>query len=288
MRKVLSANIALVLLCLSCTERGKEHSDVPIFVQTEDSTDTTGFYDLEEVKTSQTMIVRKVKRRPRPVMQDLAHGIISQYDNLFIRYASTIGWDWRLLAAQCYQESGFDPKAVSNVGARGLMQIMPSTAETMGIDKELLFDAETSISGSVRYTKKLQNEFSDIRDPKERIRFILAAYNGGANHVRDAMALAEKHGENPHSWTDTEKYILGLSSPTCYKDPVVKHGYMRGSETSAYVNQIMKRWESYRHHTRPSGQPLAPKPSKRNMKDGSFQSQVKSASEWVPLDSVSD
>lgn len=275
-----------MLLLLSCTEEGKGHSDEPVFVEMEDSIDTLGFYDLEEVKTSQTMIARKVRRRSRPVMQDLAHGIISQYDALFVKYASTIGWDWRLLAAQCYQESGFDPNAVSNMGARGLMQIMPSTAETMGIDKELLFDAETNIGGSVRYTRKLQNEFSDIRDPKERICFILAAYNGGVNHVRDAMALTEKHGGNPHSWTEVEKYILHLMEPNYYKDPVVQHGYMRGSETSAYVTQIMKRWNSYRHHARPSGQPKAPKPSKRNLRDGNFQSQVKSAEEWVPKDSV--
>ncbi len=66
-----------------------------------------------------------VKRRVRAPFQNRAKGIISPYDTHFIRHSQAIGWDWRLMAAQCYQESGFDPEAVSWAGARGLMQIMP-------------------------------------------------------------------------------------------------------------------------------------------------------------------
>ena len=70
-----------------------------------------------------------VKRRVRAPFQNRAKGIISPYDTHFIRHSQAIGWDWRLMAAQCYQESGFDPEAVSWAGARGLMQIMPETYE---------------------------------------------------------------------------------------------------------------------------------------------------------------
>ena len=54
-----------------------------------------------------------VKRRVRAPFQNRAKGIISPYDTHFIRHSQAIGWDWRLMAAQCYQESGFDPEAVS-------------------------------------------------------------------------------------------------------------------------------------------------------------------------------
>ena len=69
-----------------------------------------------------------VRRKPRAPFLSRSQGIISPYDAHFKRHGGAIGWDWRLMAAQCYQESAFDPNAVSWAGAQGLMQIMPSTA----------------------------------------------------------------------------------------------------------------------------------------------------------------
>ena len=62
-----------------------------------------------------------VKRHLRAPILNRKKGIISSYDQHFIRHSQAIGWDWRLMAAQCYQESGFDPQAISWAGARGLM-----------------------------------------------------------------------------------------------------------------------------------------------------------------------
>ena len=62
---------------------------------------------------------------------------ISPYDSLFKAYADTVGWDWKMLAAVAYVESKFDTAAVSGVGARGLMQMMPQTARAMGIPEGL-------------------------------------------------------------------------------------------------------------------------------------------------------
>ena len=75
---------------------------------------------------------------------------------------------------------------------------------------------------------------------------MLAAYNGGHFHIRDAMALARKHGRNPYHWHEVEPFVLGLSRPEFYNDPVVKNGYMRGSETVDYVRKIQERWNGYR------------------------------------------
>ena len=174
-------------------------------------------------------------------------GIISAYDQHFVRHSAPIGWDWRLMAAQCYQESGFDPHAISWAGARGLMQIMPETADLLGIPVGHLNDPGTNIKAAAQYIRKLQETFSDIPGRVDRIRFILAAYNGGAGHVRDAMTLARQHGKDSRRWEDVAPFILKLSEPRYYNRPDMKFGYLRGSETYNYVNDIMRRWEQYRN-----------------------------------------
>lgn len=238
-----------------------------------------GWWKPERAIQLKTTIDRRssyiVHRRMRPVMQDAAHGIISAYDDLFRRYSSTAGWDWRLLAAQCYQESGFDPKAVSSMGAQGLMQLMPATADAMGVPEEQRFDPEQNISAAARYIRKVNQSFADVRDGDERICFTLAAYNGGVGHVQDAQMLARKEGRNHQLWREVAPYILLLAQPRYYRDPDVRHGYMRGSETEAYVRFIMERWQQYRSGARAYINGSSPAPAKKSLKDGEYQSQVK-------------
>ena len=223
-----------------------------------------------------------VHRRMRPVMQDAAHGIISAYDDLFRRYSGTAGFDWRLLAAQCYQESGFDPQAVSSMGAQGLMQLMPFTADALGVPSDKRFDPEQNIAAAARYIRKVSQSFSDIPDSEERIRFTLAAYNGGVGHVKDAQTLASKAGKNPQHWHDVAPYILLLANPQYYRDPDVLNGYMRGSETEAYVRLIMERWNQYRGSARSYSVASTPAPARRSLQDGEYKSSVKTPEEWVP------
>ena len=223
-----------------------------------------------------------VRRRMRPVMQDAARGIISAYDDLFRGYSGTAGWDWRLLAAQCYQESGFDPQAVSSMGAQGLMQLMPSTADAMGVPADKRFDPEQNISAAARYIRTVSQSFADIRDGEERIRFTLAAYNGGTGHVQDAQTLARRAGRDPHRWQEVSPYILHLAEPRYYRDPDVRHGYMRGSETEAYVRVVMERWQQYRGSARSFSSGSIPAPARSSLQDGEYRSSVKSPEEWTP------
>lgn len=189
---------------------------------------------------------QSIHRHVYAPMLNTQAGIISNYDHLFKRYAPIARWDWRLLAAQCYQESCFDPKAYSWAGAKGLMQIMPETARHLGLAENEVYEPEQNIYAAVRYINELNSHFTDIRNPEERKFFILASYNGGFFHIRDAMALAKKNGKNPHKWIHVAEYVLKLSTPEYYNDPVVKYGYMRGSETSNYVSAIYSRWQKYR------------------------------------------
>ena len=200
-----------------------------------------------EVQKEETrqLTVQRVKRRVFSPMLDKNGGIISHYDHYFQQYSQTIRWDWRLMAAQCYQESTFDPKAVSFAGAKGLMQIMPATADLLGLPRDKMYDPEQNIAAAAKYLGQLEGKFSDIRSRVERTNFVLASYNGGIHHIRDAMALAQRDGKNPHVWRDVSEYVLKLASPQYYNDPIVKHGYMRGSETVDYVAKIRQRHQGY-------------------------------------------
>lgn len=214
----------------------------------------------------------------RAPLQNRAKGIISAYDSHFVRHCRTIGWDWRLMAAQCYQESGFDPQAISWAGARGLMQIMPETAVHLGLPLGQIHNPELNIGAAAKYIRELNQTFDDIPGRMDRINFVLAAYNGGAGHVRDAMALALKHGKNPHAWEDVSGFILKLSQPQYYNDPIVRFGYLRGQETYDYVKSINERWQHYRNAIPGAGNGTIPAPSRKNSRNG-FKSKVLSAEE---------
>lgn len=171
---------------------------------------------------------------------------ISVFDSLFKKYAKKIDWDWRLLASVAYQESRFNPKARSWVGARGLMQLMPATASRYGADIESLEQPEVSVRVATEYMKRVENIFSYIEDKQERQKFVLASYNAGVGHVRDAMALAEKYGKDPNKWNDVKTFALMKAKPEFFNDPVVRHGYLRGDEVYNFVEEIMIRYQEYK------------------------------------------
>lgn len=225
---------------------------------------------LAEVEREEEFLLssRSVRRHVYAPMQDRKNGIISRYDGLFVEHSRTIRWDWRLLAAQCYQESTFDPKAKSWAGACGLMQIMPSTAAHLGLSMADIFTPEANIEAATRYLAELESKFRDIADRRERTNFVLASYNGGYHHIRDAMSLTAKNGNDPKSWNDVSRYVLLLSEPRYYRDPVVKYGYMRGSETVDYVMRINQRWHQYGGVRGPriSGAGLTPRKAKHDKK----------------------
>lgn len=174
-------------------------------------------------------------------------GKISIYDKLFKKYAKEIDWDWRLLASLAYNESNFDTRVVSWAGAKGLMQLMPRTARAMGMPAGKEHDPEESIKAAVKYIAATDKSLNSISNKKERINFILGAYNTGLGHVYDAMALAQKYGKKRHVWTaNVEKFILLKSNEEYFTDPVCKNGYARGIETYNFVRDINTRYEVYK------------------------------------------
>lgn len=178
-------------------------------------------------------------------------GRISAYDALFKAYAERIGWDWRLLAAQGFVESRFDPSASSWAGAQGLMQIMPATARGYGHGGANLHNADANLRVAADYIADLDKSLTSlVPDDKERVNFVLAAYNCGLGHVHDAIRLARKYGLDPTVWDgNVAKAMTMKMQSRYYNDPVVRHGYVRGSETVAYVTRVKDFYAAARRHT---------------------------------------
>lgn len=184
------------------------------------------------------------RRRKRSEYSTIGGGKLSPYDSLIKVCADTLGWDWRLLAAQVYKESKFDAEAISWAGAIGLMQLLPGTGEEYGVSD--LTDPQENIEAGTRHLMWLDDLWDDmIDDPEERLKFVLASYNVGHGHVRDARNLTQKYAGNPNSWDEVAEYLIKKSNPAYFNDPVVEFGYCRGIEPVNYVEVILETYETY-------------------------------------------
>jgi membrane-bound lytic murein transglycosylase F len=97
-----------------------------------------------------------------------------------------------------------------------------------------------------KYLKWLESYWNEIVKPEERLKFVLASYNCGYNHIEDARRLTEKYNEDPNSWNgNVANYVLKLSDEEYYNDQVVNFGYCRGEEPVAYVDEILDRYQHY-------------------------------------------
>jgi membrane-bound lytic murein transglycosylase F len=152
------------------------------------------------------------------------------------------GFDWRLIAAQMYQESRFDPLARSYAGALGLLQILPRTARQVGVDDP--YDPESGISAGVRYLAWTRDRFPKELPPDERAWFALAAYNAGSGHVNDARRIAVEEGLDPERWFGQVETAMLLKRKPEYARRS-RFGYCRCGEPVQYVREIRQRYQAY-------------------------------------------
>lgn len=163
---------------------------------------------------------------------------LSPYDQLVRQYAERYSFDWRLIVAQMYQESRFDPQARSEVGASGLMQLMPETAQALGYNGNL-DDPEVSVHGGVRYLDTLRQRFEDSLAVEDRMWFAIAAYHAGYEQVRAARQRAARRGLDPNRWFgQVEQAMPGMRAPG-------DTGQSWGNTTVRYVREIRSRYEAY-------------------------------------------
>lgn len=177
----------------------------------------------------------------------LKKGELSVFDPLLKKESRRLNWDWRLLAALVFTESRFDPEAESEVGAYGLMQIIPETAVQYKVDD--YFQPDSNVYAGVEYLRYLDKYFSSFpMDSTERIKFVLASYNAGAGHILDAMRLAEKYGKNPYVWENhVDYYLLHKNEPQFYLDSLAKNGYCKGEQPYKYVYKVLETYNNYKN-----------------------------------------
>jgi membrane-bound lytic murein transglycosylase F len=198
------------------------------------------FYNVTYIKYFKNR--RSVQSLARGRVIDALKGQISPYDELVRKYSNRYGFDWRLVTAQMYQESRFDPQAKSHIGARGLMQLMPRTAKSMGVKN--VSDPASSIQGGIKYMDWLRDRFDSDLPISERLWFTLAAYNAGAGHVQDARRLAGQLGHDPDRWFGhTEQAMLLLAKKKYARK--ARYGFVNGKEPVNYVQDIKQRFAAY-------------------------------------------
>ena len=199
------------------------------------------FFNVVYQKYFENPVRMQLNRRERV---DHAHADrLSPYDEIVRREAVKHRFDWRLIVAQMYQESRFNPRARSPAGAIGLMQMLPRTAREFGVRK--LRDPEQSVRAGVAYLAWLHSRFEPELAVKDRIWFALAAYNAGFGHVTDARKLASGElGLDPDRWFDNVEVAMRLLSKRAYFRNTT-HGYVRGREVVKYVREIRERYRSY-------------------------------------------
>ncbi len=139
---------------------------------------------------------------------------LPKYKETIKRVAEKHGFDWRLIAATIYQESHFNPRAKSFTGVRGMMQLTLDTAKDMGIENRL--DPEQSITGGVKYLKRLYERYDDVEDP-DRVLITLASYNVGHGHIVDAQKIAKEKNLDPNSWNSLQEVLPLLRYRKYYK-----------------------------------------------------------------------
>ncbi|MDE2149423.1 MAG: membrane-bound lytic murein transglycosylase MltF [Gammaproteobacteria bacterium] len=166
----------------------------------------------------------------------LAHDIqtrLPRYREQFEQAGRKYGVDWRLLAAIGYQESHWDPGAVSPTGVRGLMMLTTDTASLLDVADRT--NPTQSIDGAGRYFTSLLQTLATVPQP-DRTWLALAAYNMGFGHLQDAQSLVRSRGGNPDRWADVKQVLPLLTRQQVYRH--LRLGYARGREAELYVTNV--------------------------------------------------
>ncbi len=138
----------------------------------------------------------------------------NQLSTLFEQYANKYQFDWLMISAQAYQESKFNNRLISHMGAVGIMQVLPKTAKEPYVNIKNFRKLENNIHAGVKYMNFVhQRYFAKPEITKEnQMYFSLAAYNAGPANVRKMRKMAVKHGYDPNVWFNNveimaQKYV---------------------------------------------------------------------------------
>jgi len=188
-----------------------------------------------------------IQRIDAEMLQEKIRTVLPQYRSLFHDGQEKSGIEWRLLAANAYQESQWDPTATSPTGVRGIMQITEDTAKHLGI-RDLL-DPAQSVVAAARYLRDLKAKLpARIHEP-DRTWLALASFNIGLGHLEDARILAQKQKLDPDLWSDVKKVLPLLALPEYHEQ--AKLGYARGGMPVAFVDRVRGYYSVLLAHAEP-------------------------------------
>jgi membrane-bound lytic murein transglycosylase F len=159
---------------------------------------------------------------------------LPRYQRLFEAAGQRYNIDWHVLAAMGYQESRWDPGAISHTQVRGLMMLTEETAQRMGVADR--GDPGQSILGGARYLAELRATLPDSVTEPDRTWMALAAYNQGLGHLLDARQLVTARGGNPDHWVEVRDTLPLLTRPVWFAK--TRYGYARGREAVDFVANI--------------------------------------------------
>jgi len=173
----------------------------------------------------------------------------------FHEAAEMTGLDWRLLAAIGYQESHWNPEAVSPTGVRGIMMLTQATAKRVEVLDRM--DPRQSILGGARYLRIVEKKIPERISEPDRLWFTLAGYNVGFGHLEDARILTQRQGADPDKWADVKQRLPLLSQKKWYE--TARHGYARGREPVTYVDNVRSYYDlmTWRFPQQPESPQLA-------------------------------
>ena len=174
----------------------------------------------------------KNKKWIKSVRSDEAMGRYENTIDLIKQYADQYDFDWLMIAAQGFQESGLDQSKRSPVGAIGIMQLMPATANDPVVSVGDVSEAEHNVHAGVKYLRHLRETYydDDAIAPIDQVLFSFGAYNAGPGNMKKARGRAEKMGLDPNRWFNHVEIAAARSI---------------SSEPVTYVRNIYKYYVAY-------------------------------------------
>ncbi|MDA0706913.1 MAG: transporter substrate-binding domain-containing protein [Proteobacteria bacterium] len=158
---------------------------------------------------------------------------LEQLAGLFRTYGSQYDIDWLMLASFSFQESGFRQDARSEVGAIGVMQVMPSTAADRAVAIDNIEVLENNVHAGTKYLAVLRSDYfaDEELDPTEQMLFTMAAYNAGPNRINRLRGVAATRGLDPNVWFNNVELVVAAQV---------------GRETTNYVSNIYRYYIVYK------------------------------------------
>ena len=167
------------------------------------------------------------------------HKRLPKYEALLKEAGAEYGIDWILLAAISYQESHWDPDAVSSTGVKGFMMLTNAAAKEVGVTDRT--DTKQSLYGGIKYLLNIKKKLPESIIEPDRTWFALATYNVGLGHIYDVRKMAQQNGTDPNKWVVIKKLLPLLQQQKYYEK--TRHGYARGWEPVRYVERIRRYYD---------------------------------------------